>query len=190
MANVSVIHYPQLDTVLMVEHFIQEHDGEFKKRQLWEHLPKKMMYQTYDLIIEYLLYSRKVSVDAEGKIGWIHYPERINRLKHSGLFWKNEMKTREDSNTLRQLKSTLYPILKRYGIKKAGIFGSMARGDARSSSDIDLLIDMKKDASLLDLAGLKVDLEDAVGRTVDLVEYKVIKPEIKNQILSEEVVIL
>ncbi|MBU0762774.1 MAG: hypothetical protein KKD39_07080 [Candidatus Altiarchaeota archaeon] len=89
MVDVSVIHYPQLDTVLMVEHFIQEHDGEFKKRQLWEHLPKKMMYQTYDLIIEYLLYSRKVSVDAEGKIGWIHYPESVDaRMKHKDLFWR------------------------------------------------------------------------------------------------------
>jgi hypothetical protein len=89
MTNVNVIHYPQLDTVLMVEHFIQEHDGEFKKRQLWEHLPKKMMYQTYDLIIEYLLYSRKVSVDAEGKIGWIHYPNSVDeRMKHKELFWR------------------------------------------------------------------------------------------------------
>ena len=89
MANVNVIHYPQLDTVLMVEHFIQKHDGEFKKRQLWEHLPKKMMYQTYDLIIEYLLYSRKVSVDAEGKIGWIHYPDSVDeRMKHKELFWR------------------------------------------------------------------------------------------------------
>ena len=89
MANVNVIHYPQLDTVLMVEHFIQEHDGEFKKRQLWENLPKKMMYQTYSLIIEYLIYSRKLSVDAEGKIGWIHYSESVDeRMKHKELFWR------------------------------------------------------------------------------------------------------
>jgi phage pi2 protein 07 len=85
----NVLHYPQLDTVLMVEKFIQLHDGEFKKRQLWENLPKGMMYQTYSLILDYLLYSRKISIDAEGKVGWIHYPESSGeRIKHKELFWR------------------------------------------------------------------------------------------------------
>jgi len=67
----------------MVETFIKEHDGEFKKKKLWESLPKKMMYQTFNVIIQYLLHSRKISIDAKGKIGWIYYPkqakEYINR---------------------------------------------------------------------------------------------------------------
>jgi len=71
----NILHYPQLDTVLMVEEFIKRHDGEFKKRRLWELLPKKMMYQTFCVIIDYLLYSRKISIDSERKIGWIYYPE-------------------------------------------------------------------------------------------------------------------
>ncbi len=71
----DILRYPRLDTVLMVEHFIKEHDGEFKKRALWEHLPKKMMYQTYCVVLDYLVYSRKISIDAEGKIGWIYYPD-------------------------------------------------------------------------------------------------------------------
>jgi hypothetical protein len=71
----SILRYPRLDTVLMVEEFIKEHDGEYKKRKLWESLPKKMMYQTFFVIIDYLITSRKISVDSEGKIGWIYYPE-------------------------------------------------------------------------------------------------------------------
>src|SRR3989344_965415 len=83
--------YPRLDTVLMVEHFIKEHDGEFKKKQLWENLPKKMMYQTYSVIIDYLLISGKISVDAEGKIGWIFYPLQAKKhLREAHLFWKHE----------------------------------------------------------------------------------------------------
>ena len=39
----DILHYPQLDTVLMVEEFIGEHSGKYKKRSLWESLPKKMM---------------------------------------------------------------------------------------------------------------------------------------------------
>ncbi|OGI15383.1 hypothetical protein A3K63_05735 [Candidatus Micrarchaeota archaeon RBG_16_49_10] len=82
-----IIHYPRLDTVLMVEEFIKKHDGEFKKRKLWEKLPKKVMYQTFSVIIDYLLQSRKISIDSEGKIGWIYYPEEARRyyeMKHLG----------------------------------------------------------------------------------------------------------
>jgi len=86
----SSARYPRLDTILMIEEFIKKNDGEYKKKQLWENLPKKMMYQTFSLALDYLLISGKVSVDAEGKIGWIFYPkEAQERLKKARLFWKN-----------------------------------------------------------------------------------------------------
>ena len=66
----------------MVEEFIKKHDGEFKKRALWENLPRKMMYQTFCVIIDYLLSSRKISIDKENKIGWIYYP-KIARKYHA-----------------------------------------------------------------------------------------------------------
>tara|TARA_Y100000034_G_C6844755_1_gene382556 strand:+ start:88 stop:357 length:270 start_codon:yes stop_codon:yes gene_type:complete len=87
----QILRYPRLDTVLMVERTIKKYDGEFKKRALWEHLPKKMMYQTFYVIIDYLLYSRKISVDKEGKIGWIFYPEKVEKLlKDKNLFWSKK----------------------------------------------------------------------------------------------------
>ena len=86
--KIEILRYPRLDTVLMVEKFIQEHDGEFQKKKLWENLPKKMMYQTFCVIIDYLLYSGKISIDSEGKIGWIYYPKKAsNRIKNKDLFW-------------------------------------------------------------------------------------------------------
>lgn len=82
--------YPRLDTVLKVERFIQKNDGEYRKKQIWEKLPKKMMYQTFSTIIDYLLISGKISVDSEGKIGWIFYPkEAEKRMKQAHLFWEN-----------------------------------------------------------------------------------------------------
>ncbi len=82
---------PRLDTVLFVEDFIRDQDGEFRKKQLWQALPKKMMYQTFSLILDYLILSGKVSVDSEGKIGWIFYPEDVEkRLKKAHLFWKKK----------------------------------------------------------------------------------------------------
>lgn len=75
----NILHYPQLDTVLMVEEFIREHSGEYKKRRLWEALPKKMMYQTFCVILDYLLYSNKIAFDKEGKVAWIWNPELVRK---------------------------------------------------------------------------------------------------------------
>lgn len=75
----DILHYPQLDTVLMVEEFIYEHSGEFKKKQLWQNLPKKMMYQTFSLIIEYLQASGKIAFDKEKTIAWIHNPQLVQK---------------------------------------------------------------------------------------------------------------
>jgi hypothetical protein len=72
-------HSPQLDTILMVEEFIQEHSGEYKRRALWENLPKRMMYQTFKTIIEYLEESGKIASDAQGKICWIHNPDLVRK---------------------------------------------------------------------------------------------------------------
>jgi len=85
----QILHYPQLDTVLMVEKFVKEHGGEFKKRRLWESLPKKMMYQTFCVIFDYLLISNKIAVDKEGKVCWIWDPEGVKRyLSKPHLFWR------------------------------------------------------------------------------------------------------
>jgi hypothetical protein len=75
----NILHYPQLDTVLMVEEFIRANSGEYKKRSLWEGLPKKMMYQTFCVIFDYLLSSNKIATDKEGKIAWIWNPELVKR---------------------------------------------------------------------------------------------------------------
>jgi hypothetical protein len=65
------IRYPRLDIVIMVEKYIYDNSGSYGKKQVWENLPKKMMYQTYSVIIDYLIYSGKITVDHEGKIAWI-----------------------------------------------------------------------------------------------------------------------
>lgn len=85
----NILRYPRLDTVLMVEDFIKENSGEFKKRKLWESLPKKMMYQTFCVIIDYLLYSGKIGIDKEEKLAWIWDPEGVKKyLSRKDLSWK------------------------------------------------------------------------------------------------------
>jgi hypothetical protein len=72
----------------MVEEFIKKHSGEFKKRALWENLPKGMMYQTFCVIFNYLNESQKIASDIEGKVCWIWDPEGIQKyLSKTNLRW-------------------------------------------------------------------------------------------------------
>jgi predicted nucleotidyltransferase len=91
---------------------------------------------------------------------------------------------------IEEIKRKILSILKRYKVKRAGIFGSVVRGEENEESDIDILVEIVDRMSLLDFAGLKLELEEALGQRVDLGEYSTIKPMIKEQILSEEVSIL
>ncbi len=81
-------------------------------------------------------------------------------------------------------------VLRRHGVKKAGLFGSYVRGEARKDSDIDILVEVDDDMSLLDFAGIKVEIEESIGRKVDLVEYSTIKPVLRDKILKEQVIII
>ena len=91
---------------------------------------------------------------------------------------------------IEQIKRKILPILQRYRVKKVGLFGSYVRGEMRDNRDIDILVEIKKDISLLDFVGLKLELEESLGKKVDLVEYNTIKPVLRERILNEEVVIL
>ena len=79
---------------------------------------------------------------------------------------------------------------RRHGIKRAGMFGSFVRGEATPESDVDILVELDRQASLFDFIGIKLDLEDVLGRRVDLVEYAAVKPRLRDRILREEVPIL
>ena len=91
---------------------------------------------------------------------------------------------------IEEIKQKILPILQRYGVKRVGLFGSCVRGEIREDSDIDILVEIEKDISLLDFVGLKLEIEEALGKKVDLVEYNTIKPLLREKILSEQVIIL
>ena len=66
----NILHYPQLDSILMVEKIIQEMNNYPTKMELWKALPKKMQYQTFKLILTYLEKSNKILFEKD-KIIWI-----------------------------------------------------------------------------------------------------------------------
>ena len=88
------------------------------------------------------------------------------------------------------IKKTLIDVLRKHEVKKAALFGSIVRGEATEESDIDLLIEFEGRKSLLDLAGLKLDLQQLLRRRVDVLTCKSLHPLLKERILSEQEVIL
>ena len=96
---------------------------------------------------------------------------------------------RNKKNELEKLKPKIVKILKDNGIKKAGIFGSFVRGEQKKGSDIDVLIEPTKGMGL-EFIGIKLELEDELGKKVDLITYNGIHPLLKNKILREEVRII
>lgn len=97
----------------------------------------------------------------------------------------------EKVHTVSSIKKRSLPIFKRHSVKHAAIFGSFARGEAKTRSDVDFLIEYKSPKkSLFDLVDLKSELEESLGRKVDLITYNSIYSRIREQILAEQVVIL
>lgn len=80
----TILHSPTLDSILMVEEVLQ-HMNYPKKTELWKALPKKMMYQTFCLIIDYLEQSGKLRIDKDGRIVWTWNPTMIKKIQKSGV---------------------------------------------------------------------------------------------------------
>ena len=95
-----------------------------------------------------------------------------------------------NGDQIEEIKNVLIEVLKKYGVKRAALFGSIARGEATKCSDIDLLIEFEGRKSLLDLVGLKLELQELLGRKVDVITYKSIHPLLKERILNEQKVII
>ena len=89
-----------------------------------------------------------------------------------------------------KLKQKILPILEKYGVQRASLFGSALRKDFKKNSDVDLLVEIGSEMDLLEFVGFKLEIEAALKRKVDLVEFSTIKPLLKKEILSNQLSIL
>ena len=86
---------------------------------------------------------------------------------------------------LKDRREDILRIAAQHGAHNVRVFGSVARGDARPDSDVDLLVEMESGRSLLDLGGLLMDLQALLGREVDVVTDKGLRDRIRARVLQE-----
>ncbi len=91
------------------------------------------------------------------------------------------------NSILQRYRAEILDLALTHGARNVRVFGSLARGEGRENSDLDLLVTLGEGCSLLDLVGLKQDLEDLIHRSVDVVTEKALSPYLREQVLSEAV---
>jgi uncharacterized protein len=92
-----------------------------------------------------------------------------------------------DIEEIRNRRDEILRVAARHGAHHLRVFGSVARGEADERSDVDFLVELERGRSLLDLGGLLMDLQDLLGRRVDVVTERGLKARIRDRVLGEAV---
>ena len=79
-SKTKIVRYPRLDTLKMIEKVIEDSKGDYTVRQIWQKLPKKVMWQTYLTALDYLESIHKIAIDKKHVI-WIWDPKGIAKIK-------------------------------------------------------------------------------------------------------------
>ena len=92
-----------------------------------------------------------------------------------------------DSEALRTHRDEILAAAARHGARRISVFGSVARGTSTEASDVDFLVEMEEDATLFDRAALTLDLRSILGRDVDVLNQKALKPRVRAHVVREAV---
>jgi predicted nucleotidyltransferase len=91
---------------------------------------------------------------------------------------------------LNEIKQKALPVLKEAGVTRSSLFGSYVRGDENDESDIDMLVELPRGKTLLDLIRLERKLESILGKEVDVTTYKSVSPLLREYIQKDQISIL
>src|SRR3989344_1576641 len=180
--------YPRLDTVLMVEDALFKHKSEKTLNQIWKSLPKKVMWTTFITIVDYLEYSGKILVEKDRTVTWIWDPAGVRKILDNGNLLAMPNQSGESLMKRIDIIAAIREKLRASGVKKAYLFGSFARGE-KKYNDIDIAIEPPRGFSLLDMAGVQIDIEDKIGKKVDIVSLRAIKQRLMPYIKPDLTVI-
>ena len=88
---------------------------------------------------------------------------------------------------LKSKRSEILELARKYGATNVRVFGSVVRGKADADSDVDFVVQLDEGRSLLDLGGLLMELQELLGRPVDVVTDRGLRPRIRDRVLAEAV---
>jgi len=91
---------------------------------------------------------------------------------------------------IQEIRAKVIPVFNRHGVVRAALFGSQARGEATKKSDLDFLVEFGGEKTLLDLAALQMELEEVLGKEVDILTYRSVHPRIRDKVLRDQVMLL
>jgi predicted nucleotidyltransferase len=89
--------------------------------------------------------------------------------------------------TLKEKRDQILAIARQHGARNVRVFGSLARGEGKRDSDLDVLLELEPGRSLLDIVAIKQDLEDLLNTKVDVVTETAVSPYIRDQILRQAI---
>ena len=135
------------------------------------------------LALRALLATGSSQRDVAAKLG-ISQPAVSQQLKAS-----RDLAKVHPGDLVRAAAPVLVDVARTQGFERLAVFGSVARGDARDDSDIDLLVDAPPGAAIKELLALRATFEQILGRSVDLVTYGALKPELDDDLRREAVLL-
>lgn len=94
-----------------------------------------------------------------------------------------------DIDELKEKREAILRIAARHGARDVRIFGSLVRGEGRPDSDVDVLVNLEPGRSLFDLGGLLMDLQELLGRPVDVVTEQGLRERIRERVLKEAILL-
>jgi len=156
-----------------------------------------MKEKTIDRIIEYLKINEKgavVKMVLNFGVSKQVIHRKLKDLLSQGLIIKEGKapkvsysinKDIDRTISVAKVKKAILPILKKHGIKRAAIFGSLARGEQNKTSDVDILVELGKPMGYA-FFGIQDEMENVLKRKVDLLTYKSVDPLLKNYILKDK----
>ena len=106
-------------------------------------------------------------------------------LTRARLFRQNEGMTVEELRT--EKRGQVLRLAAEYGARNARVFGSVARGESKADSDVDFLVDLDTDRTLMDLGGLVTELQDLLHARVDVATVPMLRPKVRARALHEAV---
>lgn len=173
----DIVHYPTLKTVLAIENVLRGSRAPMSRNQILARLPTKVMRSTLNLALDYMKKRDMITETGRGFV-WTFASGSASGETGSG------------ESRIADIKKAALPVLNKHDVKRAALFGSTARGEARRDSDIDVLVEFRGAKTLFDLGGLKRELEDVLKRQVDIVTYRSIDPRFRKGILTDKVNLL